>query len=85
MRNNGSGIIRRKYVQEKESPKGKPKPIWKIAVGLFLAIANARGPSGTFPGFYYPDSAELLGHDIAKLAIYGLCAWLIYRGIKPKA
>ena len=36
-------------------------------------------------GFYPPDSAERVGFDLAKIAIYYLAGWLIFRGFVPKS
>lgn len=56
--------------------------VLKIAGGLFLTLANAQG-EGTILGFYAPVTLGKIGFDIAKLLIYWLSGWLIYRGLKP--
>ncbi len=53
-----------------------------IVVGALLLYANANG--GTFLGFYAPTNGQAVGFDLAKLAIYALAVWAIYRGIRPK-
>jgi len=53
--------------------------VLKIVVGVVLALGNSVGVV-----LYPPNSGERVGFDLAKLAIYWLSAWLIYRGLKPK-
>jgi hypothetical protein len=55
----------------------------KILGGVVLAFVNSQGSENTFLGFYVPDSAQRLGFDVAKVLIYALSGWLIYRGFKP--
>lgn len=61
--------------------------VWRIARilgGVFLAFANSSGEDGTFLGFLPPDSPGRIGWDIAKLLLYWLAGWLIYRAVWPK-
>jgi hypothetical protein len=56
--------------------------VLNIVGGLFLALVNSQG-EGTFLGLLPPTTPGRLGFDIAKVLIYWLCGWLIYRGFKP--
>ena len=56
-----------------------------VVFGLFLLVANAMGGAdGTFLGFYPPASSQMIGFNIAKLAIAALALWCIYRGVRPQ-
>ena len=56
-----------------------------ILGGLFVLYVNAVGGTPeTVLGLYPLDSAQRIGYDFAKAAIYCLGGWLIYRGIRPK-
>jgi hypothetical protein len=57
--------------------------VLKIIVGVFVAFANLQGPAGTVLGFYALNSPQMIGFDVAKVAIDVACAWLIYRGFRP--
>jgi hypothetical protein len=55
----------------------------KILGGLILAYVNSIGSTDTVLGFYLPNSAERIGFDVAKVLLYVLSGWLIYRGFRP--
>ena len=62
--------------------------VWRVlrvlaGLLLFAAIQQGGNQSGKLLGFYAPTSAGTVGFDFATLLWYWLCAWLIYRGIKP--
>jgi hypothetical protein len=47
---------------------------------LLLYANNAKGPEGTFLGFYSFNSAERLGYNVSKAAIAFLALGIITRG-----
>jgi hypothetical protein len=60
--------------------------IARIVGGLILAYVNSIGTQETFLGLFLPPTtAGKAGWDLAKVLIYCLSGWLVYRGIRPVA